>query len=62
MEDKYGNPYCDTPICKSSCPVGSTARCISPILNENDITNNICECNPGYQGKNCNEKIFVNFR
>jgi len=62
--DKNGNPYCDTPICRNSCPVGTTARCVSPspTTNENDKKKNKCECIPGWEGINCDEKIFVDFR
>jgi len=64
MIDKHGNPYCDIPVCKSSCPVGITARCISPSpkINENDKTKNECQCIPGWKGDKCNEQVFVDLR
>jgi len=62
--DKNNNPYCDTPICKSTCLVGITAKClpISPLLDENDRMKNICECHPGWKGDDCDQKEFVDFR
>ncbi|ORX77658.1 hypothetical protein BCR32DRAFT_270514 [Anaeromyces robustus] len=54
--------YCENPICKSSCPVKTSAKCL-PYIKEgiNDINKNICVCTNGWTGNNCSEKIFVNF-
>ncbi|OUM60981.1 hypothetical protein PIROE2DRAFT_13142 [Piromyces sp. E2] len=64
MTDKDGSPYCENPICRDSCPVGITAKCVLPSheINSNNKKQNICHCYSGWKGENCNEKIFVDFR
>jgi len=56
-------PYCENPICKDSCPVDISARCIyNESLPINDKNSNICECYNGYSGENCSLKTFIDFR
>jgi len=64
MVDKNGCPFCENPVCEESCPVGISAKCVpaSSIVNINDKTKNICECYLGWQGTDCDIKLFVNFR
>ncbi|OUM69525.1 hypothetical protein PIROE2DRAFT_2623 [Piromyces sp. E2] len=55
--------YCEEPICRSSCPVDESASCMpsneKPV---NDINNNICVCYNGWEGNNCENKIYVDFK
>jgi len=63
MYDKNGILYCEEPKCHSSCPIDTTATCISTTLeNKNDINNNICQCSMGWEGELCNEKTFLNIK
>ena len=64
MMDNNKYVYCETPICKNNCPVGTTAKCKPPSLesHENDKMKNICDCIPGWKGDNCNERKYVDFR
>jgi len=58
-----GITYCENPICKLDCPTGISAKCVpNKKVNYNSIESNFCECLPGWEGVNCSEKIFINFR
>ncbi|ORX77177.1 hypothetical protein BCR32DRAFT_248134 [Anaeromyces robustus] len=49
-----GIQYCEEPVCKDSCPVGISAKCIAYYNKEkNDINLNKCECLPGWDGDYC---------
>jgi len=62
MYNNNGIIYCVNPICKN-CPVGESATCIQYYTELiNDIEKNICQCLPGYEGNNCKDKKFINFR
>jgi len=63
MYNNNGMPYCETPICNPKCPVEISAYCKS-YSNEpiNNPSLNICECLPGYNGTNCENKIFIDNR
>ncbi|ORX64425.1 hypothetical protein BCR32DRAFT_273116 [Anaeromyces robustus] len=54
--------YCETPICPDTCS-NETAICL-PKYREfiNDINENICECLPGWEGENCQNRIIFNYR
>ncbi|ORX42861.1 hypothetical protein BCR36DRAFT_150195 [Piromyces finnis] len=57
--------YCETPKCKSTCPIYHSATCQSysdEPVNVNDVNLNICKCNKGWSGDLCNIKIFIDFR
>ncbi|OUM63122.1 hypothetical protein PIROE2DRAFT_61476 [Piromyces sp. E2] len=62
MIDRHGIQYCESPKCHDNCPVGISANCI-PYTTEliNNKTLNKCECFDGWDGNNCDSKIFVNF-
>ncbi|OUM64985.1 hypothetical protein PIROE2DRAFT_60292 [Piromyces sp. E2] len=64
MVDKDGSWYCENPICKDSCPVGTSAKCLPFLsnINKNDRTKNICQCAQGWNGENCDERIYVDYR
>ena len=63
MYDKNNILYCETPKCHSDCPVGVSAKCVSGnLINVNDMDLNTCECLPGWNGTDCSQKIFINFR
>ncbi|OUM66937.1 hypothetical protein PIROE2DRAFT_5797 [Piromyces sp. E2] len=63
MKDKNNIQYCVEPICKKSCPIDISAKCIANSTElVNDINKNKCECFPGWYGENCTEKIFINFK
>ncbi|ORX76880.1 hypothetical protein BCR32DRAFT_270994 [Anaeromyces robustus] len=53
--------YCEEPICKDDCPLGEKATCIK---NNNYTVNNkhynICKCNKGWTGEQCQEKVYIN--
>jgi len=63
-------PYCENPICNKECqlfdpdnPEIASAKCRSPNATSiNDITQNVCECTKGFMGKNCDTKVFMDFR
>jgi len=63
MYGKNNILYCENPICKDSCPVGDSASC-EPFYKEkkNDKNKNICKCNSGWEGLNCQDKKFINYR
>ncbi|OUM70113.1 hypothetical protein PIROE2DRAFT_1794, partial [Piromyces sp. E2] len=62
MYDKNNILYCENPKCKDQCPVDSSAVC-KAYQEEgiNDINKNICECLPGWEGDNCERKIYIDF-
>ena len=55
--------YCEEPICNNECQVGVSAECI-PFYKEekNDINLNICKCLSGWNGKNCKDKVYIDYR
>jgi len=63
IDGKNGIQYCENAICNENCPVDISAKCI-PYRNEtiNDINMNICECLSGWEGENCKDKIYIDFR
>ncbi|ORX63531.1 hypothetical protein BCR32DRAFT_273406 [Anaeromyces robustus] len=62
MYDQKGFLYCENPICDSSCPTNSTAVCF-PSNKElvNDINLNQCVCLNGWEGSNCDVKVFIDY-
>ncbi|OUM60242.1 hypothetical protein PIROE2DRAFT_14060, partial [Piromyces sp. E2] len=54
---------CEKPICRKDCPITTTASCEIPSRNvtANNVNENICVCIIGWTGKNCQEKINVDF-
>lgn len=55
---------CENPICKEDCPINESATCKKFTTEDstNDINKNVCVCNPGWNGTNCMEKIFIDYR
>ncbi|OUM60857.1 hypothetical protein PIROE2DRAFT_13300 [Piromyces sp. E2] len=65
MYDKNGILYCESPKCKSNCPILTSASCEAPAKNFekiNDINLNKCVCNPGWLGSYCDIKNYVDLR
>jgi len=63
MINNRGIQYCEEPICNEECNVGIAADCIPYYKKDiNDINLNICECLPGYDGNNCKNKVFIDYR
>lgn len=54
--------YCENPKCKDDCPVDVSAICKPFSQTFNNIESNICECLRGWEGINCNNRIFIDFR
>ncbi|OUM59346.1 hypothetical protein PIROE2DRAFT_15145 [Piromyces sp. E2] len=54
-------PTCENPICRESCPVGISAKCEPFYKSKNDIKLNKCVCLSGFEGENCNQKIFLDY-
>jgi len=57
--------YCENPICLETCPVDSTAKCVSFDNNYRGINIaklNKCVCDDGWEGPHCDQRIYVSFR
>ncbi|OUM65637.1 hypothetical protein PIROE2DRAFT_7303 [Piromyces sp. E2] len=54
--------YCENPKCESSCPIDTSAICKLNSEFENNPHKNICQCLAGYEGENCETKIFLNYK
>jgi len=56
---------CENPKCLDSCPININAKCIisdGNVYGKNIIKNNKCQCNDGWTGELCDEKVFIDFR
>jgi hypothetical protein len=58
--DKNGLLYCEDPICRSSCQTNISAICLPNEQNINDVDHNICFCMEGWEGIDCEKRIFTN--
>ncbi|OUM69523.1 hypothetical protein PIROE2DRAFT_2621 [Piromyces sp. E2] len=63
MYDSNGVLYCENAKCKSDCPVDKSAKCI-PYYKENINLRdrNNCICLDGWEGENCQNRIYIDFR
>jgi len=57
-------PYCEDPICDSSCQNNNNTECVKPkdVTYVNDISKNICQCKSGWKGINCSEYDYLDYR
>ncbi|ORX64116.1 hypothetical protein BCR32DRAFT_273221 [Anaeromyces robustus] len=62
--DKNNIIYCENPKCEENCPVNEQrATCVpSNKISVNSPIYNKCECLKGWDGVNCSEKVFINYR
>lgn len=62
--DKRNYYHCENPICNDNCPVNTEkAVCLkSNITNINRKEYNKCQCTPGWNGKNCEEKDYIKLK
>lgn len=58
--------YCEDPICDDECPIKKEKAYCKKKNNNNDdiniIGNNLCECYPGYDGKFCENKVYIEIK
>jgi len=62
MDSNNGFSYCENSKCLESCSLDRAICMPYYKKGKNDISLNICKCNIGWQGDDCDIKQFIDYR